>query len=173
MTTNINEENWTQIKETILMINVAVARIEHAMVDSNDSFTTLSTSFVKIIEAAEKITLESKNLEDSPGKTKIDENCKDISQRIGSSIIDFQFYDRLSQRVSSVSKTLNALTDILKDPNKIHTQDDWNKLQEMVRSKYTLDADQELLDAILNGASIEEALKTTATDKTEEEIELF
>ena len=173
MTTNINEENWSQIKETILMINVAVARIEHAMVDSNDSFTTLSTSFVKIIEAAEKITLESKNLEDSPSKTKIDENCKDISQRIGSSIIDFQFYDRLSQRVSNVSKTLNALTDILKDPNKTHTQDEWNKLQEMVRSKYTLDADHDLLDAVLNGASVEEALKTTAADKTEEDIELF
>lgn len=173
MTKDKNEENWSHMRETVLMINVAVARIEHAMIEGNESFTTLSHSFVEIVNSAKKITLEAKNLEDSPAKNKINKDCEDISQRVGNSIIAFQFYDRLSQRMSMVSKSLNSLTDILKDPNKTNMQDEWIKLQKMIRSKYTLDADQELFNDVLNGVPIEEALKTAVEKTTEEEIEFF
>ena len=168
-----NEENWSHMRETVLMINVAVARIEHAMIEGNESFTTLSHSFVEIVNSAKEITLEAKNLEDSPAKNKITKDCEDISQRVGNSIVAFQFYDRLSQRMSMVSNSLNSLTDILKDPNKTNLQDEWINLQKMIRSKYTLDADQELFDDVLNGVSIEDALKTAVEKTTEEEIEFF
>lgn len=173
MTKDTNEENWSHVRETILMINVAVARIEHAMVEGNDSFTSLSQSFVEIVESAAKITSEVKNLENSSGKTKINENCDEISQRVGSSIVAFQFYDRLSQRMAMVSKTLNSLTEVLHDPNKTNAKDEWLKLQNTIRSKYTLDADQEMFDAVLSGTPIEEALKTALEKTVEEEVEFF
>ena len=47
------------------------------------------------------------------------------------------------------------------------------KLQKTIRSKYTLDADREMFDAVLNGISIEEALKIALKKTTEEEIEFF
>ena len=62
--------------------------------------------------------------------------------------------------MSLVSKTLNSLSEVLKDPSKINKADEWLNLQNTIRSKYTLDADQEMFDAVLKGASIEEALKT-------------
>jgi len=173
MTTNNDEKNWSQVRETILMINVAVARIEHAMIEGEGSFTSLSQSFVEMVNSAKEIALSAEELDESPKINKIKDNCKDITQRVNDSIIAFQFYDKLSQRMTLVSKTLGSLTEILEDKSKTNNQDEWIKLQNMIRSKYTLDADQELFDDVLNGVSIEDALKTAVEKTTEEEIEFF
>ena len=173
--TNITDEekNWSHMSETITILNVAVARIEHAMVEGDDSFTSLSQSFVEMITSSEQITLEAKKLEDSPTKKNIEENCLNISQRVSSSIVAFQFYDKLSQRMALVSKTLNSLTDVLKDPSKTHEQEEWLNLQNTIRSKYTLDSDQKMFDDVLNGMPVEEALKIAVEQTTEDDIEFF
>ncbi len=174
MADNTDEEkNWSQLRETITILNVAVARIEHAMIEGDDSFTSLSQSFIEMINSSEQITRDAKELEDSPAKKNIEENCLNISQRVGSSIVAFQFYDRLSQRMALVSKTLNSLTEVLKDPSKTNEQDEWLNLQNTIRSKYTLDSDQKMFDDVLNGMPVEEALKIAVEKTTEDEIEFF
>ena len=171
-TANENK-NWSQLRETITILNVAVARIEHAMIEGDDSFTSLSQSFVEMINSAEQITQDAKELEDSPAKKSIEKNCLNISQRVGSSIVAFQFYDRLSQRMALVSKALNSLTEVLKDPSKINEQEEWLNLQNTIRSKYTLDSDQKMFDDVLKGMPVEEALKIALKKTTEDEIEFF
>ena len=174
MADNTDEEkNWSHMRETITILNVAVARIEHAMIEGDDSFTSLSQSFIEMINSAEQITHETKELEDSPVKRNIEENCLNISQRVGSSIVAFQFYDRLSQRMALVSKTLNSLTEVLKDPSKTNEQEEWLNLQSTIRSKYTLDSDQKMFDDVLNGMPVDEALKIALEKTTEDEIEFF
>ncbi|MCW8901649.1 MAG: hypothetical protein OQK75_01545 [Gammaproteobacteria bacterium] len=168
-----NNDDCSQIRETILIINVAVARIEHAMIEGDDSFTTLSQSFVEMITSAEKITRSTMELDDSPAKNEINKNCQDIAQRVGSSIMAFQFYDKLSQRMALVSKALNSLTVVLKDESKTHNKEEWLNLQQTIRSKYTLDSDQEMFDAVLNGIPIEQALKVAVEKTTEDDIEFF
>lgn len=174
MTKNNNEDkSWSQMRETVLILNVAVARIEHAMTEGDDSFTSLSQSFVEMVDSAKQITLSSAELEDSATKDKIEKNCKDISQRVSNSIIAFQFYDKLSQRMTLVSKTLSSLNDLIKDPSKIDEQNNWLELQNKIRSKYTLDADQEMFDAVIKGMPIDEALKTAVEKTTAGDIEFF
>lgn len=168
-----NDKNWCQMRETVLILNVAVARIEHAMIEGDDSFTSLSQSFVEIINSSKQITLATGELEESPVKTKINNNCQDISQRVGSSIVAFQFYDKLSQRMAMVSKTLNSLTEVLKDKSKTDNQEEWLNLQKTIRSKYTLDSDQKMFDDVLNGMPIEDALKIALEKTTEDDIEFF
>lgn len=173
MTKENDSENWCQLRETVLMLNVAVSRIEHAMIEGDDSFTTLSKSFVGIAKSAREIVSESQYLDDSPTKKTINESCKNISEQVGRSIVSFQFYDRLSQRMSMVSKTLSSLTEVLNDTNKINNKNEWIALQDTIRSKYTLDADQEMFDAILSGTSVEDALKIAVKKTDEEDIEFF
>lgn len=173
MTRESNDESWCHMRETITFLNVAVARIEHAMIEGDDSFTSLSQSFVEMVKSAEQITLDAQKLEDSPEKIAIEENCTNISQGITSSIIAFQFYDKLSQRMALVSKTLNSLSDLLKDPTKTNEREEWLKLQSMIRSKYTLDADQKMFDDVLSGMPVEEALKIAINQTTEDDIEFF
>ena len=171
-----NDENWSHVRETVLMINVAVSRIEHAMIEGNDSFTSLSQSFVGIANSAKQISDEVQQLDNSsPQHESISQNCNKISEQVESSIIAFQFYDRLSQRMSLVSKTLNSLTEILKHPDKKDIQDEWIALQNTIRSKYTLDADQEMFDSVLKGTSIEDALKEAVKkiEQEDDDIEFF
>lgn len=172
MATN-NDKNWSQVRETILMINVAVARIEHAMLEGDDSFTSLSQSFIGTINAASEITRAVDKLEDSPIKNKIKEKSKDITLRVSDSIVSFQFYDRLSQRMALVSKTLSSLNEILNDNSRTHNPDEWINLQNLIRSKYTLDSDQEMFDAVIKGMPINEALQIAVKKTTEDEIEFF
>ena len=174
MSTDKSEENWSHVRETILMINVAVARIEHAMVEGNDSFTSLSQSFVDIAHSAKQMSNEVQQLNDSPAHEKINQNSMEILEKVESSIIAFQFYDRLSQRMALVSKTLNSLNEILKHPEKKDVQGEWTALQNTIRSKYTLDADQEMFEAVLKGTSIEDALASAVKKiEQEDEIEFF
>lgn len=170
---NSEEKNWSEMRETVLILNVAVARIKHAMIEGDDSFTSLSQSFVGIINSAEQITQATKKLDDSAAKTDISENCQDISQRVGSSIVAFQFYDKLSQRMALVSNTLNSLSEVLNDPVKKADHKEWLNLQNTIRSKYTLDSDQTMFNNVLNGMSVEEALKTAVAITAENDIEFF
>ncbi len=170
---NDEDKNWSQLRETVLILNVVVARIEHAMLEGDDSFTSISGSFVEIVNSSKKITHSSNELEESSSKTKIDESCLDISKRVSDTIVAFQFYDKLSQRMSLVSKTLNSLTELLKEPQKTDIQDEWLSLQTTIRSKYTLDSDQKMFNDVLNGMSIEDALKIAVKTTTENEIEFF
>ena len=167
------DNNLYHMQETVLMINVAVARIKHAMTEGDDSFTSLSQTFVEIVDSANKIIQATKELEESPVKDKIENNCEDISQRVGNSIVAFQFYDKLSQRMDLVSKTLTSLNELLKDPEKINVQSEWLELQDTIRAKYTLDADQQMFDAVLAGTPVDEALKNAVKQSTEEDIEFF
>ena len=172
MTTE-EKTSWSEVQETILMINVAVARIEHAMIEGDDSFTSLSQSFIETVNAATTITATANQLEDSPIKDTIKENCQDINLRVSDSIISFQFYDKLSQRMALVSKTLASLTEILRDQTKTGEHQEWKNLQEMIRSKYTLDSDQEMFDSVINGVPIDEALKIAVKKNTDDDVEFF
>ncbi len=170
---NEKQDNWSHIRETVLIINVAVARIEHAMVEGNDSVSSLSQSFVDMVSAAQQITRDAEALEDSPAKSKIEKNCLEISQRVQSTVIAFQFYDRLSQRMGHVSRTLAALTELLDDKEKPHSPAAWKELQDTIRSQYTLDSDQAMFNDVLNGMPIEQALEKALNSVNEEEVEFF
>ena len=72
-----------------------------------------------------------------------------------------------------ITKALDSLTDVLKDTNKTHEREEWKNLQNVIRSRYTLDSDQAMFDAVINGMSIKEALKIALEQTTEDEIEFF
>lgn len=173
MTSISDDDEWSQIRETVLIINVAVARIEHAMTDGDDSVSILSQSFIDMVKSAQQITRDAGELNASPTKDKIEKECQGITQQIQSSVIAFQFYDKLSQRMALVSKALNSLNAVLKDRSKTHEKEEWTKLQDTIRSKYTLDSDQEMFDAVIKGMPIEEALKVAVEKTTEHEVEFF
>ena len=72
-----------------------------------------------------------------------------------------------------VSKTLGSLSELLEDKSKTKTYDEWIKLQNIIRSKYTLDSDQEMFNAVLKGVTIEEALKIAVKKTNESDVKFF
>lgn len=171
--------DWSQVRETVRMLNLAVAQIEMAMRDGDDSVNALSTSFTSMIGSVNAIARSITVLprDDRGVKDSIESDCATVTGQIQSAIIAFQFYDRLSQRLSHVNQSLAALSELVSDQTRIYEPPQWHALQQRIRSKYTMREEQEMFDALLRGATIDEALEVLEELRREsdrvDDIELF
>lgn len=165
--------DWSQVRETVMMLNLAVARINNAMRDGDDSIETLSASFTAMAEGVRKIEKEALTMEQSPVRQDIEQNCHHIAQQVHTAIVAFQFYDKLNQRLAHVSHSLSALTGLVDDQNRIFNPTEWRQLQQTIRSQFTLDSDIRIFDAILAGTSLEKVLDMANQIELEDKVELF
>lgn len=168
--------DWSQIRETVAMLTLAVARIEYAMRDGNDSVDTLTESFTSMVGNTQVISMAAADLPEGKMRDTILNNCNAVDAKMQSAIMAFQFYDKFTQRLNHISVILNSLSDIVSDSERVYSPYEWRALQKMIKSKYTLDTDQKMFDAILKGKTVEEALKEGVKEKIEKEgsdIELF
>ena len=174
MENQAQEMDWSHVKETVKMLNLSVARLEHAMNDGEDSVETLTDSFTSLAASISTMGTAASDLPDSPIKETILRNWNAVSDKVHASIIAFQFYDKLSQRLVHISKSLSEMTDLVENDARINDPYEWKGLQEMIKSKYTLDSDIAMFDAILAGKSVEEILKEARESyKEDNDVELF
>lgn len=150
---------WSQVRETVLMLNLAVAQIERSMNAGDDSVTSLAESFTSVVGNTEVISKAAKSLPNNEEKKTIESNCQDVTSRVRAAIVAFQFYDILAQRLGHVAYSLGELAKLIDNPKTLYNPYEWHGLQEMIKSKYTLPADLAMFEAIVNGASVKEALE--------------
>ncbi len=163
-----------QIRETVMMLNLAIVRIEHAMREGSESIGTLTHSFTSMVDSVQNIKTATEALAGGPAKTAIQQDCEQVADKVQAAIMAFQFYDKLSQRLTHVSKSLASLTELVSDEDRLFNPQEWQALQQKIRAKYTLDSDLQMCDAILQGKSMEEILSMTApAAEQQEDIELF
>ena len=175
-TANQPDLDWSQIRETVMMLNLAVAQIEYTMRDGDDSIDALSHSFTSIIESVEAIAKAGEKLPESEEKTTIMSNFEHTSEKVQTAIIAFQFYDKLTQRLNHVSSSLATLTELVADQSRLYNPQEWHVLQTKIKSKYTLETDKKMFNDILQGKTIEEVLSNTKNiteQDNEDNIELF
>jgi len=175
--------DWSQVRETVRMLNLSVAQIEMAMREGDDSIQTLTESFTMMIDHVNNISNCVTDTHDSNCDSHVTDTVKHECQMIGGKIHDsimaFQFYDKLSQRLQHVNQTLAALADLVDDQQRLYSPFEWRRLQEMIRSGYSMKEEQEMFDAVLHGATVDHAIrqyhKKQADDEsnTTADIELF
>jgi len=176
--------DWSQLKETIVMLNLAVTQIDQSMNEGNSSVSTLSTSFTGLATNLSDIQSSIANLSQegqSSEKMKliIEGSTSTALDKVHSAIIAFQFYDKLSQRLDHVSESLSSLTALIANPAELYSPIAWQNLQETIRSKYTMEEERQMFDKVISGVPIEEAIIefnqdiSKMNDCEEDEIELF
>jgi hypothetical protein len=178
--------DWSQLKETVLMLNLAVAQIDGSMSEGNSSIETLSASFTGLATNLSNIQssifqMKGKYDDGDAEKLKliIEGSTTTALDKVHSAIITFQFYDKLTQRLEHVSQSLGALTALISDPTAIYSPIEWRALQESIRAKYTMKEERNMFDKVIAGVPIEEALadfNQALLDRVnceEDEIELF
>ncbi len=169
--------DWSQVRETVMMLHVAASNIERTMKDGDESVTVLADLFTSMMGNVQAIAKAAENLDDSPEKTTITQNHATVSEKMNAAIVAFQFYDLLTQRLTHVCNSLASLAELIIDPRRLYNPYEWFGLQEKIKSKYTVPADRAMFDAILNGATVEEALEISLhhpeADDDEENVELF
>ena len=169
--------DWSQIRETVMMLNVALAQVERSMTEGDESINALTKLFTALMGKLQVIRMASETLPESREKKAVLENCKHVSEMVNEVIVAFQFYDTLTQRLSHVSLNLSTLSDLISDRQRLYSPYEWRGLQEMIKSKYYIDADRQMFNAILNGASIREALDIAHNqrrkEKEKDNVEMF
>lgn len=167
--------DWSQLKETVVMLNLAIAQIKQSMHEGTLSVDTLAHSFTTLASNLNEIetTIAEQGIDNDSLKNLV----TDSSDKVHSAIIAFQFYDKLSQRLDHVSHSLDSLSKLIADPASLYSPPQWKALQEIIRSKYTMEEERQLFDKVLSGIPIEEALEefkqATAQSNKDDDIELF
>ncbi|MEW6990540.1 hypothetical protein AADZ91_07590 [Colwelliaceae bacterium 6441] len=176
--------DWSQLKETILMLNLAVAQLEQSMSEGNASVATLSSSFTALATNLGDIQSSIAGFSDDNDvgdkmKMIIQGSATTALDKVHHSIIAFQFYDKLSQRLDHVSQSLASLSSLIADPAALYSPVEWKKLQEAIRSKYTMEEERKMFDNVISGMPIEQALsefrqeRLLSCEEDEDDIELF
>lgn len=185
--------DWSQIRETILMLALSIAQIEMSMRDSDGSVEVLSNSFtsmmgqVKMIERVAAALPET--VEVASAKVAIIDSCTTVSEMMRSAIVAFQFYDKLTQRLGHVNGSMSVLGDLIADQRRLYNPYEWMGMQEKIKSRYTMEEERLMFDAIMQGKTVKQALalyiqameekkqKTASSSSSsaggDEDIELF
>lgn len=172
--------DWSQVRETVRMLHLSVAQIAMAMQQGGDSVDALSKSFTRMVDNVSAIADAAQVIgtdTDQAGiKGQVLDNCADVHSGMHQSIVAFQFYDRLSQRLTHVNHVLSELAGLVSDHSRLFNPGEWQQMQESIRARYTMAEEQLMFDTLLRGATIEEALSVVEVGPQQgenDDIELF
>ena len=167
--------DWSQIRETVKLLTVSVVQVETSMKNGDASVNTLTESFTTLVSHMNSINELLNSLDSCDEKEAALIHCVQMAEKIQTSIVAFQFYDRLQQSLSHVVEGLKGLSELVETPERLYNPSEWKKFQADMRGRFTMESEKVMFDAILAGKSIDEAVHLAAQvdEKIEDEIELF
>ncbi len=172
--------DWSQIRETVRMLFLSVAQIEIAMRESDDSVEHLTTAFTTMMDYENNIAKAVDQLPDDEETRDLRESIKFntnlVTEEMQGAIIAFQFYDKLTQRLSHVGASIEGLSDLVNDVSRIYNPQEWQKLQQQIKSKYSMREEHEMFDSVMNGMDVREAVRQyneNHKEDLEDDIEFF
>ncbi len=171
--------NWSQVRETVLMLELAAVQIESAMKDSNASVEVLTDSFTTMAGYMRTISDTVQTLPDDGAVGVAKQNLSGVSEHVAGmvhqAIIAFQFYDKLVQRLAHVGISLGDLSDLVADKRRLFNPDEWVDLQNRIRVKYSTREEIAMFDAVMQGVPVQEAVDRFMAEMKEQndDIELF
>src|SRR5574343_165720 len=171
--------NWSQVRETVLMLELAAVQIEAAMKDSNASVEVLTDSFTTMAGYMRMISETVQTLPDQGEVGVAKQNLTGVSEHVSGmvhqAIIAFQFYDKLVQRLAHVGLSLGDLSDLVADSRRLFNPAEWDDLQSHIKGKYTTREEIAMFEAVMQGVPVHEAVEKFMADMKEksDDIELF
>lgn len=171
---------WSQVRETVLMLELAAGQIEAAMSDSGASVEVLTDSFTSMagyMQAMQNVigSLQEGSSTDGDIKASLLGTTGQVSSMIHQAIIAFQFYDKLVQRLAHVCHGLSDLSSLVCDTRRLYNPEEWVALQSSIKCKYTTAEEHAMFEAVMQGMPVEQAIKTCmeALRNKSDDIELF
>ncbi|HAI59994.1 MAG TPA: hypothetical protein DCM32_08980 [Xanthomonadaceae bacterium] len=172
--------DWSHLRETVLMMELAVAQVEAAMTDSNASVDALTGTFTTMANTIALINGRIGGLADNeataPVKAELMAATTNVAGMVNQAIVAFQFYDRLSQRLSHVTNGLAWLAELVDDETQAADTQAWVELQARIRARYSMPEEVEMFEALLlRGLTVDEAIREFMAKMSTkgDDIELF
>jgi hypothetical protein len=152
-----------------------VAQVDGILQDSDLSVNTLTESFTDIVESIQAINNHLLVFGSSDDRNQALTCCSETKDKIQAAIIAFQFYDRMQQCLQHVTSNLRGLSKLVESPERLYNPNEWREFQNQIRSRYTMESEKIMFDAILQGKSVDEAIaaKDAYQHSQFDDIELF
>jgi len=168
--------DWTQVRETSKLLILSAVQVEDMLSEADMSVNTLTDAFTSIVEHMQDINDHLLALEPCAIRDNALASCAETTDKIQSSIIAFQFYDRMQQCLQHVTSNLKGLSELVENPDRLYNPVEWQQFQNQIRARYTMESEKLMFDAILQGKSIDEALAIKNSHNQQDQsdnIELF
>ena len=176
-----------EVQETIMILNLSVAQIELSITEGDHSVNTLIDSFTfmsRHIESIQETGQQMADLSDEMGEhgLRLLTETGELASKMQQAVIAFQFYDKLSQRLSHVSHGLSGLAEIVSHEMRVQSPEEWEEFKKAVRKGTTMREEEELFELIFDQnipseqaiEIMKERMKNRADEAEEEdEIEFF
>lgn len=179
---------WKELSQTIMTLNLSIAQIDLSMTEGSYSIDTLIDTFNFMREGLDQLkdSVINDEVQDvAQLKARMVHESQQLSEKVAATIIAFQFYDRLSQRLQHVSKSLCSLSDIISHEDRTIDEDTWNNFRDKMAQYAAMREEYELYELIfnkgLNGERAIEVMKDRMRERMEarkdlppeDDIELF
>lgn len=171
--------DWSQIRETMLMLELMAGQIMASMRDSDRSVDVLAGTFTGMAGYMHTLVETARQLPALPeiaGQRQALANvAEQVESMVNQAVVAFQFYDKLVQRLAHVVNGLGEIAGIVADPAKLYNPGEWVALQDRIHAKFSTAEERQLFDAVMSGTPLEKALETyvSGLQTACNEVELF
>lgn len=160
-----------------MLLQLAAAQLSLSLQETEKPFNDLTKLFLEIVQHHSQID-ELLNETPMPNIEKLHALHKETEKKVKSSVIDFQFYDRMNQRLHHILGNLQKAILVLNNDHDYQDEKSWEKIFESIEKSYTMREERDLYLAIKQGEGFESAVKTLIERTREKdaiapEIELF
>ncbi|MGH8509568.1 MAG: hypothetical protein ACREVH_12755 [Gammaproteobacteria bacterium] len=155
-----HERILSDVREAVGLLHVAVAQIDVTMHEGDMSVAVLSGALSSI--AAGLKSLEQCAQESSSGGEpawNMSASCSTLASKAEAAIMAIQFYDAMTQKLTHISGNLWALADLMADPGRVRRPCEWHDLRQRTRSRFTMESERRVFDALMRGMPMEEAVR--------------
>ncbi len=165
--------DWSQVRETVRILQASAIHIELAMSGGDESISKLVASFSTVAEMTEQIehTFELLRQGAPAALTATDEihtTAENLEQMRTQSMIAieaFQFYDRLWQKLNYLISGLEETSQLIADSRRLYNPEEWSALHAQLRESMNMEEDRALFDAIISGKNRAEAIEIAMREK--------
>jgi hypothetical protein len=161
------QDHKTAISE---LLKLCIAQLKMSQDESEKPVDILTQNFIQLTDLTSQLLKQNKTLGDSQIDHRLIEQ---LEQKVKTSVMAFQFHDRLTQRLCHVIEHLNTVEDMLRQESL--KEIDIAKVLNEIKSSYSMEQERKVFDAILKGESVEQALQKAKlnSESDEQGIELF
>jgi hypothetical protein len=153
--------DWRELRKTIMTLNLAIAQIDLSMTEGEFSIDTLIDSFGFMRAELDRLNriVHEDDIDVETVKAVLAAQAEMLTDKVSASIIAFQFYDKLSQRLHHVSESLSALIDIISAHDGSVDDQNWDKFLNKMAKYASMREEYELFELIFErGHSAEAAI---------------
>ena len=172
---------WTPERQIAQMLELCEAQMESALAESDQAVDALIEAFTGLHETTRALKAIARELppeQRNPLDGRLEQKISAIHEQMSAAVVAFQFYDKLTQRLGHVRYSLTSLAMFVCDRAQTSQRESWQRLFNTLGRLYRTEAEREIFQLMVQGASAEDArAKAEQRDQREPnqagEIELF